>query len=493
MKESSVMADKQNEKVQQPTTEILGTTVYLEMESPARYLGETPVRIQCSGGSGFFVEPDKIVTNFHVVEGATEITAKHIDTGTVYTIEGVTAFDVENDLVVLKIAEEDTPFMLGNSEIVRKGDPISAVGYLGDRGRSVDGTARGIRSSDHWLQIKAPLKPGWSGCPVLNSNGEVIAVHARGSNTPNRCYAIPSNMIKALLNAAEGIETEPLHKWQEHPRILAALEHQKGKAKKKGGDYKGAIAAYDNAIRLSPDIADVYANRGEVKIRLGDPDGAFDDLYTSLRLHQKQFQFPGFGSFSILILMFVFIFVFKSLIKLLRHLIGRRNWLVFQGIGKRREAKSKAGEGDKAAAKLLYQEAINDYTNAINLKPKKANMYNTRGWTKYLFGQLETEQGNTTEAQKLYQETISDVNEALRLKSKGKRYRSAFLHTRGAAKVGLGDHSGAIEDFSECIQLNPKKALYYHDRGKAKEALNQHEEAKADFQKAKELDPNLKK
>lgn len=487
------MTDAKNNKSQQPAEEIVGTIVRLEMESPERYLGETPVTIQCSGGSGFFVERDKIVTNFHVVEGATEITAKRVDTETIYTIEGITAFDVENDLVVLKIAEEDTPFVLGNSGIARKGDQISAVGYLGKKGNRAAGTVRGIRNGDHWLRIKAPLKPGWSGCPVLNNKGEVIAVHSAGSIPLNICYAVPSNTLKALLHAAEGTEAEPLHKWQKHPRVLAALEHEKGKAKKKGGDYKGAIAAYDNAIRLSPDIADAYESRGDVKFRLGDLDGAFDDLYTALRLHQKQFRFSDFGSFSILMLMFVFIFVSKSLIKLLRNLIGRRNWLVVQGAGKRREAKSKVGQGDKAEAAFLYKEAIKDYTKAIHLKPQKANTHNNRGWTKYLFGQLKTEQGITAEAQKLYQEAIVDVNEALRLKPKGKRFRSAFFHTRGAAKAGLNDYNEAIEDFSECIQLNPKKALYYHDRAKAKEALGQHEAAKADFAKAKEIDPVFEK
>ena len=237
--ENGIVTDTKNDKNRQPAEEIRGTTVRLEMESPARYLGETPVTVEVSGGSGFFVERDKIVTNFHVVEGATEITAKRVDTETVYTIEGITAFDVENDLVVLKIAEEDTPFLLGDSEIVRKGEQICAVGYLGKKGNRVAGTVRGIRNGDSWLRIKAPLKPGWSGCPVLNNKGEVIAVHSAGSISPNICYAVPSNTLKALLHAAEGTEAEPLHKWQKHPRVLAALEHEKGKAKKKGGDYKG--------------------------------------------------------------------------------------------------------------------------------------------------------------------------------------------------------------------------------------------------------------
>ena len=234
------------------------------------------------------------MTNFHVVEGATEITAKCVDTETIYTIEGIIAFDVENDLVVLKITEADTPFMLGDSEIACKGDHICAIGYRGDRDNSVEGTVRGIRRGDRWLRIKAPLKPGWSGCPVLNNKGEVIAVHSAGSIPPNICYAVPSNVLKALLHAAEGTAVEPLYKWQKHPRVLAALEHEKGKAKKKGGDYNGAMAAYDNAIRLSPHIADAYESRGDVKIRLGDPVGALDDLYNCITVTPKTVSVFGF-------------------------------------------------------------------------------------------------------------------------------------------------------------------------------------------------------
>ncbi len=69
--------------------------------------------------------------------------------------------------------------------------------------------------------------------------------------------------------------------------------------------------------------------------------------------------------------------------------------------------------------------------------------------------------------------------------------RAATYHTRGAAKAGLGDYHGAIEDFDESIRLNPKKVLLYYDRGLSNEVLGQHEAAEADFAKAKELDPDF--
>ena len=143
-------------------------------------------------------------------------------------------------------------------------------------------------------------------------------------------------------------------------------------------------------------------------------------------------------------------------------------------------------------ARHHYQMAIDDYTEAINQDPNRSIAYNNRGWTQSLLGQVATKEGNSKEAHRLYQEAVSDSDMALQLQTTGDIFRSSFYHTRGAAKVGLGDHNGAIEDFNESILLNPKKASFYHDRGLSKEALEQHEEAETDFTKAKELDPDLK-
>ena len=56
------------------------------------------------------------------------------------------------------------------------------------------------------------------------------------------------------------------------------------------------------------------------------------------------------------------------------------------------------------------------------------------------------------------QNAVSECDEALQSNPRGiKLRRDATYHTRGAAKVGLGDHNGAIEDFNESIQLNPKE------------------------------------
>ena len=467
-----------NDKSQQPTEEIVGTTVYLEIQSPGRYLEGTVVTVQISGGSGFFVERDKIVTNFHVVEGALEINAKRIDTDTVYTIEGIVAFDALSDLVILKVAEGDVPFTLGDSGGVQNGDRICAIGYLGDKDNTVEGVIQKTRKRSKWLRLKVPLGPGWSGCPVLNSKGEVIAVHSRGNKLGGVGYTVPSNTLKALLEVARDAKVESLLVWQKRSKVRIHTEYQKttgllrviwhavkgifqgirASRKHASGDYEGAIAIYDKIIanRIIGSLQLAYASRGIAKSELGAFQDGMADTNEAILLKPESY----LGYYS-------------------------------RGYVNTALGKSKTDHGCVTEVRQLYQKAVSDFSHAINLRPEDAKIYNNRGWTKYLLGQLETEQGNAAGAEKLYQEAVSDSDETLRLKPKSAILRAATYHTRGVAKAGLGDYNGAIEDFSECIQLNPKKALYYHDRGKAKEARNQHEEAIVDLQKATELDPDI--
>ena len=65
-----------------------GTVVYIETEI------EIPGWIGRGGESGFFVARDKIVTCFHGLAGATKVTVTHVDTGSVYTVEGIIASEL---------------------------------------------------------------------------------------------------------------------------------------------------------------------------------------------------------------------------------------------------------------------------------------------------------------------------------------------------------------------------------------------------------------
>ena len=482
------MEQNKDETPQRNARETPGTAVLLEMEyTDEDYSGQ---------GSGFFVAPDKIVTNVHVLADVATVTAKRIDSGAVYTIEGIIAFDDINDLAVLKIVEEDTPFPIGAGDAVRKGDLVLAVGYPRGEEESIQGTVHSIRNSGQHLNLKCRLSPGCSGGPVLNTKGEVIAVTEAGgisfdSSAPNKGKAISSDVLKLLLKDVG--EVEPLDVWQKHPRIRAYAEGCKANEKREQGEYKEAIVLYDTALKLNPDLADIYNNRAAAKISVGKYDEAYADLLTAIRLNPERFRFSGLGIYLLWKSEVIKVFSISLFIKLIRNIFRKGTWFAFHGYVKLGLAEARAKQGHIAEARNLYQAGIDNFSEAINRKPMKAKFYNTRAWSKYLFGQLETDQGNAVEAQMLYQEAVDDGNSALHLQPKGAKFRSAMYHTRGAAKASLGDHNGAIEDFNESIWLNPKKALFYHDRGLAKEALSKHGEAEADFAKAKEIDPNFEK
>ena len=484
------MEQEKGNQSQQNIEEITGTTVLIEMEYALEgYNGR---------GSGFFIESDRIVTNVHVLAGASKITAKCVDTETVYTIEGIIAFDDINDLAVLKIAEEGTPFPLGDSNTLRKGEQVYVIGCPKGKVNTVEGSVHSIRNSGKQIFIDSHLDDGHSGGPVLNTKGGVIAV-AQGvrissnnsTRTTNSSRTISSNVLKSMLEKTG--EVVPLEVWQEYPQIHAYVIDELGDVCRERGEYRQAIAHYDTALKLNPDLIDIYHKRSLAKFSIEKNDDATTDLLIALRLSSEQFSFSGFGVFLESGWNVIRIFSLSFFLRSIKSIMGKDNWLAVQGSLYCKCGKELFKQENIAEARNLYRMGIDNFTEAINQRPKKATFYNGRGWTKYMMGQLETEQGNTIEAERLYQEAVDDANSALQLIRKSTGIRRITYHTRGAAKAGLGDHNAAIEDFNECIRLKPKKkkALYYQDRGLSKQALGQQDAAEVDFAKAKEIDSDV--
>lgn len=496
------MEQNRNATLQQIAEKALSNSVVrLDVERETPLLTVRPefnlIKITTNNGSGFFVEKHLIVTNFHVIIGATSVSIGGLDSEATFEIESVEAYDIENDLILLRVAYEGDPLKLGDSDTIIDGDAVCATGYPDGVAEIAYGTIDGVlkRQGGDWIRMKIKMTGGTSGSPIINNKGETIGIHAlRGTDASgNNSWgsAIPANMLKLLIKEAG--ETIPFASWQKLPHIRALAETETADKMRNEGEYKEAIAHYDIAIELKPDMTQAYRGRAEAKMEIGLMDEGIADQITVYRFKSVPFQLSNFREYFSWKWGEILILGLSLFAKLAKTLFGQRGLFAGQGKSKAREAKSEADQGNNAKARKLYQEAINLFTEAINLDPKVTITYNNRGWVKYLMGQFETEQGNATEAKRLYQEAVDDINSALLLKPKSARIRAAFHHTRGTAKAALDDHNGAIEDFNESIQLNPKKALYYHDRGLAKEALGQHETAKADFAKAKEIDPDFEK
>lgn len=181
---------------QQIARKAFGSTVLLLMEDANRQ----PISL----GSGFFVAPDKIATNLHVVEGAKSGFAKLVGKETKYDIQGYTAIDEKRDLIILKVKRTTAPRLIfADSDLVMVGDPIYAVGNpIGLEGTFSQGIISSVRpiGTDKVLQLTAPISPGSSGGPVLNNKGHVIGVSVatfRGGQNLN--FAIPANYLKTLI------------------------------------------------------------------------------------------------------------------------------------------------------------------------------------------------------------------------------------------------------------------------------------------------------
>ena len=446
-------------------------------------------KINTSSGSGFFIEKHLIVTNCHVIIGTRSVSIRISGSVYVFGIESVVAYDVENDLIVLKVAYEGKPLPLGDSDKIKEGDGICAIGYPSGEAKVIHGTVDSILESRKRIRTLIGTSTGSSGCPIMNSKGTVIGIHT--SRDSSHGYIVPSNLLKQLIN--DSGQALPIEEWQNLPPIRALSETGFGDDMLKDGEYKEAIAHYDIAIGLNPEMLKAYEGRADAKNELWAFGRAIEDLFAVRRLAPESFSFSNLGKFVSWKRKGVGLWCSYHLILFLRTLIGKYGWLRFKGHAKIGNAKkSDAKKGDKAKIKMIYQESISDFTEAIILKPKIAGTYNSRGWTKYLLGQLETEEENEMKAQELYQEANSDADLALQFAKKDSKSKAAYYHTRGAAKAGLGDHEGAITDFNECIRLKPKKALYYNDRGLSKESIGQQEAADADFAKVKELDPKFK-
>ncbi len=166
-------------------------------------------------GSGFFVREDIVATNLHVMEGAAGGYAKIVGKKQKYDITGYVAIDRKMDLVLLKINNVKAPAItLGDSSKIAVGDEIFAVGNP----QGLEGTfSRGIVSAirkieeDTLLQITAPISPGSSGGPILNSEGDVIGISvATFKGGQNLNFAIPVLYLTKLLS-----DLKPLKKFEE--------------------------------------------------------------------------------------------------------------------------------------------------------------------------------------------------------------------------------------------------------------------------------------
>lgn len=168
---------------------------------------------QVGTGSGVIISPDGyIVTNNHVIDGATDIEVTLNNSKKLKaTLVGA---DAERDIALLKIETDvDLPNIpFGNSDNVKVGEWVLAVGnpynltstvtagIVSAKGRDLEGN----RNIESFIQTDAAVNPGNSGGALVNTRGELIgintAITSRTGSFIGYSFAVPSNIAKKIID-----------------------------------------------------------------------------------------------------------------------------------------------------------------------------------------------------------------------------------------------------------------------------------------------------
>ena len=192
-------------------------------ETGTTIFGQPYSQSAASGGSGIIVGESEeellIVTNYHVVEGADELTVTFIDNSEAQaSIKGT---DADMDLAVIAIPlnslTEDTKSnitiaTLGNSDTLKLGEPVIAIGNALGYGQSVtNGIVSALDreitledgSTNTFIQTNAAINHGNSGGALLNIKGEVIGINSNklsGNSVEGMGYAIPISAASPIIS-----------------------------------------------------------------------------------------------------------------------------------------------------------------------------------------------------------------------------------------------------------------------------------------------------
>jgi len=411
-------------------------------------------------GSGFFINnKGHIITNHHVIEGAYSATVK-TSAGKEYPVEGITAKDIEADIVKLSVNIPDSnivPLKLSTA-IPSEGEDIIVIGNpLGFESTVSTGIVSAVRDIPAFgkiLQITAPVSPGSSGSPVLNTKGEVIGIATlvvtKGQNLN---FAIPSEKILALketaktpiFNAmtADSNDTQLFYYkglielFQEN--WSAALTYfQKAKETNpqdadawfqigycygKLGRYQESIEAYKQAIKINPDYADAHGNLGVDYGKLGRYQDAIELYKQAIRIKPDYVE-------------------------------AHYNLGVAYG---------KLGH---------YQDAVESYKQAIRIKTDFAKAHSNLGAA---YGELGRSQ-----------DAIESYKQAIRIEPD-----LALAHCGLGITYGeLGHYEDAIESYKQAIRIKPDDAEVHYNLGVAYGKLGRYQEAAEAFKEAIRIKPN---
>jgi tetratricopeptide (TPR) repeat protein len=382
-------------------------------------------------GTGFFVSADgDLLTNFHVIQGATHISAR-TDKGSIFVFERAIAESADSDVALLKFQATDVDFLkIGTSTNAVEGEIVLVIGNPeGLQGTVSNGIISAFRENRAYIQITAPVSPGSSGSPVLDETGQVIGMATLVSKEgQNLNFAISSEVIANVIRSGQ---TQVSAKEKEIPTPISdeqlALNHwYKAIDETIDKNYDGAINDYTAALQLQPNESGYYLGRADLYDRLGKSNQAIADYTEAARLKPSEA-----SAFS-----------------------------------------CRGADYQKLGGNA---QAVADLDEAIRLGGEWWAPLHSRGLANLGLGR--------------YVAAIDDLTKAIRIELElpEEGVLEGEYYSRGVAYAGLKKYADAIRDFSQAIYFNSNYIEAYNARAKAYLASGEKEKAKSDLKQAEWL------
>jgi tetratricopeptide (TPR) repeat protein len=401
------------------------------------------VKIETNGslGSGVLIRKQgelyTVLTAAHVVKtGSYTITTpdnkKHPVSGSVQF------FGNEVDLALIKFRSSNSYSLakIADSQQIEGGMDLYVGGFPAPtpvitksvfmfRTGKVVANSQDVFSGGYALVYDTNTLPGMSGGPVLNSDGELVAIHGKGDRDGRTKtdfnVGIPTRRFGSLAKSL-GIDLNSPSSPRSNPQSIALVNSATKKAEQK--DYPGALADVNRAIALDPNNASAYSRRGAIRLALNATDyqAALADYNKAIALD------PNFAP----------AYINRANLKQHRFkdYVGA---LADSSRAIELDPKLYKAYATRANVKENIQDyagALADFDRAIEIDNKAASLYGMRGRLKsYRF--------------KDYAGALTDLNRAIQLDPK-----DAFAHKqRALVRNNLGDSAGYIADLKMAIQL----------------------------------------
>jgi tetratricopeptide (TPR) repeat protein len=418
-----------------------------------------------------------VITAYHVVDrGTKNIIAPDKQS---YQIKNIKQLKGK-DLAVVEFSSNQkyTVAKIGNSDKVIKQNIVYVAGFPGKTAaapnvdfRIKDGKvdAKGTQGDGYDINYDNRTSGGMSGGGVFNEQGELIAIHGRANTEPSEenpeVQVISGALGTSIYSALRQLVAVGVDVGVKPSDVVATAPTAddffiKGNEKASNKDYRGAIADYNQAIKINPNYANIYYNRGVTRYELGDKQGAIADYNQALKINPNLAE--AYANRGVV-----------------RHDLGDKQGAIADYTQALKinpnyaDAYYNRGNAHKDLGDK--QGAIADYTQALKINPNYAQAYYNRGIVR---SELGDKQG-----------AIADYTQAIKINP---NYAQAY-YNRGIVRDDLGDNQGAITDYNQALKINPNDADAYYNRGIARDDLGDKQGAIADYNQAIKINPNYAK